>query len=173
MPPRARAPLAASALSRRTHPWRARAAILLFLLATSKSSSQHDISGQAGPGAPQHPGGATSNFPGHDQKRRSLVPLLRGAFPCAPGREVRSPGVEGGCSVPLPLHFGKPHGCGRGRGDVAAGRPAPESAAASDAEPEGPSEAEKAKGAARDPGVLVRRLAAARQGLFLPSGTSR
>lgn len=72
------------------------------------------------------------------------------------------------------VHSGDPHGCGSGRGDVSAGYPTPESADASDAEPEeGQGETEKTKGVAFDPDMLVRRLAPGRDGVLLLSGTFR
>lgn len=74
------------------------------------------------------------------------------------------------CSV----YFGHPHGCGSGRGDVSAGYPTPESAGASDAEPEeGQGETEKTKGVGFNPDMLVRRLAPGREGVFLLCGKFR
>ena len=72
------------------------------------------------------------------------------------------------------VYSGDPHGCGSRRGDVSAGYPTPESAVASDAQPEeGQSETEKTKGVGFNPDMLVRRLAAGREGLFLLLGKFR
>lgn len=72
------------------------------------------------------------------------------------------------------LLYGHLHGCGSGRGDVSAGHRTPESAGASDAEPEeGQGETEKTKGVGFNPDMLVRRLAPCGQGVFLLNGKFR
>lgn len=64
------------------------------------------------------------------------------------------------------------HGCDSGGRDASAGHPSEEQT--TDAEPEkGESEAEEAKGVGFHPDLLVRRLAAARQGAFLLRGEFR
>lgn len=138
---------------------------------SSKATLQHDT-GRGLAASQRYP---LTNFK-KKRKERSSLPALPSVNPhrtfrVLPGekfvpREPEEPA--------LLFHFGNPHGCGSGRGDVSAGHPAPESADASDVEPEeGQSEAEKAKGVGCNPDMSVRRLAAGREGLFLLSGKFR